>query len=142
MIRRLALGALTLGSVLVVLFCLLGGRQAELGFAVLAFAFPALLMIVGATDRRGRLGSIAWPVGALLVVLEASLLGMLALSGDPGAAARLSHPLVAVALQVVGVAGLPLALIACGYALTFDAFGVAEDDLARLRDLAEPREPE
>lgn len=136
MTRRLALGALTLGSASILFACLVGGRLAELVFAVLAVGFPALLMAVGAADRDGRLGSIAGPIGILLVVLEACLLGMIALVGEVESAAWLPLP-AAATIQLVGLLLLPLGATALGYALTFDRFGVAEDDLERLRELAE-----
>ncbi len=142
MARRLALAALTLSSALILFFCLVGGPIGEIAFAVLAFAFPALLIVVGAGDERGRLGSIAWPTGALLVVLEACLVGMLAFGGEIAEGPWLLGLPAATAVQLYGLILVPLAVIAVGYALTFDSFRVAEEDLERLRELAERQDQE
>ena len=142
MTRRLALGALTVSSVLILLFCLVGGRSAEIGFALVALGFPSLLMALGAADRGGRLGSIAWPVGVLVLVFEACFLGMLACGGAFGSGAWLLGLPAATAIQLVGLFLVPLVLVALGYALTFDAFAVGDDDLKRLRESASSTEDE
>lgn len=142
MARRLALGALTLSSILILVSCLLGGGAAELGFALLAVGFPVILMVVGATDRQGSLGSVVWPIGVLFLSLEACLIAMLALRGEVDSGAWLLGLPAAAAVQLFGIFLAPLALVALGYALTFGSFDVNDDDLERLRQLSGRREDE
>ena len=139
MTRKTALVALTVASTLVLIACLVGGRPAELAFAVLAAAVPALLMVVGAADRQGTLGRIALPIVALLLVLEAGLLGLIVLADGLVSGPWLAGVPAALVVQVLGLCLVPLLVIAFGYALTFDRFGVGDDDLERLRRLSRER---
>ena len=134
--RRLTLAFLALAALLILLFCLAGGwGGAAIGFTALAGAFPFALMVLGAL-RGGRLGSAALPIALLLVMVELSLLGMLALRGRVLEAPWLAGLPLAAALQVYGIFLLPLAVTALGFALTFRRFGVDEEQLERLRELA------
>lgn len=136
---RAALAALTLASALIPVFCLVGGRTALVGFAILAVAFPPLLMTLGAAGERGRLGAIAWPLGLLFVALEAGLVGIIALSGRSDPESWVFGLPPATAIQLYGLFLVPLALVAIGFALTFARFDVSDADLERLRDLAKRR---
>ena len=110
----------------------LGGRASEVVFATLAVAFPVALAAVGAS-RRGRLGPLAVPLVALLVILEASVLAMLALRGRLEELPWLWGLPLPAAIELYGMWLLPLALVALAYALTFDSFTLRADDLERLR---------
>ncbi len=136
MARRYALAALTIGSVVILASSLSSGAAAEIAFVLAAAAFPALLMVVGAAGSGGRLGAAAWPIAGLLVALEACLFAMLLLRGQVEAGGWVLGLPAAAAVQIYGVLLLPQALVALGYALTFDSFGVSEPDLDRLRELA------
>ena len=133
MTRRLALAALAVASLLVLSLCLIGGGPAEVAFAVLAMAFPSALMLLGTARSSGRASAAAGPIVALLVLLEASLAGMLLFRGEVSTGPWLLGLPIATAIQLYGIFLLPLALVVVGYALTFDSVEVSEDDLERLR---------
>ena len=135
MAQRLALALLAAAAALILVFTLRGGEPGAIGFVVLAAAFPFALMVLGAT-RRGRLGPAAAPIALALVIIELSLLGMLAFRGRVVDGPWLGGLPLAAALQIYCVFLLPLAVIALGFALTFRRFEVADKDLERLRQLA------
>lgn len=134
--RLAALAALTLSSALILCFCLVGGEVAAVAFAAVAVVFPVLLMILGSAGPRS-LGSRAWPIGALFVIHLDCLAGMLVFVGRVEQGPWLFGLPAAVAIQLYGLLLVPLVLVALGYALTFDSFDVSDDDLDRLRELAE-----
>jgi len=140
MVKRLALLATAAASPLVLISFFLPGVAGELTFAVLAVALPVTLIAVGAA-RGGRLGPLAAPLLVLLVLLESSVLAMLALRGRvTDLPWILGLPLPA-AIQLYVMWLLPLGLVALVYALTFDRFTLTEADLDRLRRRARD-EPE
>jgi len=114
MARRTSLLTLAVGSLLLLLAALLGGRAAEWLATALVAAFPVALVALGAADRRGGLGRLALWLVALLVLLEGSLLGALYLSSEagrgwsfgglPGATALFIYVAGLVALVLTGVA--------------------------------------
>lgn len=135
MLRRLALTAIGLSSVLLLIFCVVGGRAAELGFAVVATAFPVALMLLGVARPNGRLAAATGPILLLLVLLEACVVGMLVYRGQVATGPwALSLP-AAAAIQLYGIFIAPLALVALGYALTFGDLEVSDRDLERLERL-------
>ena len=136
MARRLALIAVAISSGLILVLSFVGTALGELAFAIVAMGIPALLMIVGAARRKAPMGPAVWPIAGLFVVLELSLLGMLAFRGQVGSGPWLLGLPVAAAIQMYGLLVLPLALVTLGFALTFAGFGVTDDDLERLRRLS------
>lgn len=120
---------------LLTLVCLLvPGRVSGSLFALLGVAFPAGLIALGAS-RHGRLDRrVVLVLVLLLGILEASVAGVLVLSGDGAASAWTLFGLPAATLvQVAGLWLLPLPLVALAYAWTFDRAGVTREDLAALR---------
>lgn len=139
--KRWALPLLGVASLVMLAACLVGGSAAAILFALLAAAFPCLLMLVGA-ERRGRVGAAARPILALAVLLELAIAGMLLLRGRVlGAPLVLGLP-PAAALLVYGVLAAPLVVVALGYAWSFDSFRPAPEDLRRLRAVARGEEGE
>ena len=135
--RRLALGFLGLASPTLLLAFVTGGRWAELAFLVIAAIFPVALITVGITSPRRKApasevgtGPLRSVLLALLVILLACFLGMWRWRGGD-APFVLGLPLTA-AIQVYGLALLPMPLVALAYALTFDRFGLDEEDLREL----------
>ena len=137
--QRLTLALLAAGALLILFFTVLGGAAGSIGFVVVAGAYPFALMALGAA-RRGRLGSVAWPIALLLVMVELSLVGMLVFRGQVLEGPWVVGLPLSAACQIYGIFLLPLAVTALGFALTFHRFGVDEEDLERLRRLA-PKDP-
>lgn len=133
MARPLLPAALGLSGFLILLFCGVGGSTAELGFAVLAVAFPIGLMLLGVVRSDGRVGAAAVPILVLLVVLEACLFGMLLFRGQVETGPWALGLPAAAAIQIYGILLVPLVLVNLGFALSFGSFTVSEDDLERLR---------
>lgn len=135
MARRFALGFLGISSALILGLSFWGHPVAGVGFAVLAMAFPVSLMILGVA-RGPRLGAIRFPILILLVLLETALLGMLHFRGSGIDGTTFLGLPPAAGWQIFGVFLAPLAVVALGYAWTFDAFGVSDEDLKTLRTLS------
>jgi hypothetical protein len=125
---------LAVASLLLLVSLLVPGALAGALFALLGVAFPVGLIALGAT-RRGRLDRrVALALALLLALLEASTVGILALSGSGAAAApRLLSLPGATLVQLLGLWLLPLPLVALAYAWTFERSGVTREDLAALR---------
>jgi hypothetical protein len=120
MSQRLALGFLAGAAPALLLAMLLNGRAGAVIFAVLAAAFPVALMALGAS-RRGRLGRLAWPLLAVLGLLEGCVVGMLALAGRVAEGPWLFGLPLAAVLELGGLFLLPLPIVVLAYALTFRA---------------------
>ena len=131
--KNVSLLFLGVSSPLMCLAFFVGGPAMEILFALLSAVWPVALIALG-VDRRGGLGPLRWVLLALLGLLVASVAGLLAARGgvldDPWI---LGLPL-ATAIEVYGILLLPLPLISFAYAWTFDRFGLAEDELAELRE--------
>ena len=140
MARRIALAAIGLSSILIVAFSILGGEVGELGFAVVAMAFPAALMLLGSTKGNGRAGRSLWTICLLLIWLELCLVGMFVFRGQVESGPWLFGLPAAAAIQLFGIFLAPLPLVALGYVLGFEDFGVSERDLERLRNASEPED--
>jgi hypothetical protein len=119
MARRISLLVLAVGSALLLLAALLGGRVAEWLATVLVAGFPVALIALGAADRRGGLGRLVPWLVALLMLLEGGLLGALYLSLEAGRGGSfLGLPAAtALFLFVAGLAALVWTGVA--YAITF-----------------------
>jgi hypothetical protein len=133
-VKRAALLFLGVSSPLLLASLLLG---AVLPFILLSVAFPVALMALGAAGAtapaRPGLDPTWVALLLLLVLLEGSFLGMLALLGRAGPSAwRFGLPLAAV-LQWVGLWLLPLLLIPAAYAWGFRRRGLTREGLERFR---------
>ena len=138
MTRRVALCFLALAPPLVLLSFVVPGRLPEVLFATVAMAFPvALIGLV--TGRSGDRGSLAPWLIALLLILEASTVGMLLLRGKVADGPWIGGLPAAAAIQLFGLWLVPLGLVALVYALTFDRHELREEDLARLRQARRER---
>lgn len=120
MAKRTALAALAIGSPLLLLSLLLGGKVGEWLFALTSVAFPVLLIAAGAS-RAGRLGRVAIALVALGVLLEAATIAILLLSGRPVSERTVLGLPPSTALMLLGMGLLPLILVSWAYAATFDA---------------------
>ena len=141
MAGRLALVFLAVSSPLILLTSVVGTTAGEVLFALLGMAFPVALIVLGA-HRRGRLGPLRWPLGALVLILEGCVAAMLALRGHILDAPWLGGLPLATAVQVYGLFLSPLLLVSLAYAWTFDDSGLRQDDLDELRRRFESRDPE
>lgn len=116
--RRAALLFLGIGSPLLLLALLAGGRGGGLLFALLSLLFPAALCVAGAS--RGR-GGPAWrwapPATGLVLLLSGA--GLLLLAERGGEAPRLLGLPAATALMLAGLGLVPLLLTGLGYAAGF-----------------------
>jgi hypothetical protein len=134
--------ALLLGLALVSLLALaslvLEFPGSDLVFAVSAFAFPPLLIGLGAL-RNGRLGGLAWPLLAFAAFLQACLLGMVWLSGCPDPRDWWFGLPPASAVMLGGLWLFPLLIVSFVYAWHFPRAGLTRDDLRRIRELAARR---
>jgi hypothetical protein len=135
--RRLALIFLALAPPLMLLAPALPRPWADGLLAVAAGAFPVALIALGAA-RRGRLGR---PLAAifltLLVLLVGSLAFLVAVAGRGAGLPRVGGVPLAAVIEIAGLFLAPFGLVVVGYALTFDRWGLAAEDLARLRRLGQ-----
>lgn len=93
--------------------------------------FPVALIALGAV-RRGRLGGLWIPLGALWLLLAGGLGAVLALpAGGPDVAGL---PLATV-LMIFVLVPIPLLGLGLLYAFSFGRHGLREEDLDRMRRL-------
>jgi hypothetical protein len=91
--------------------------------------FPVALIALGAV-RRGQLGGLWIPLGALWLLLAGGLAAVLALpAGGPDVAGL---PL-ATALMIFVLVPIPLLGLGLLYAFSFGRLGVRDEDLERMR---------
>ena len=102
-------------------------------FALLGTALPLVLIVLGAS-RDGRLGPLLVPLLAVFVLIEGSVVAMLALRGQVLTTPWVGGLPLATAIMLYVAFLAPLPLVALAYALTFDRFALREEDLQRLRD--------
>lgn len=124
MAHRIALPSLALGFFLFLVVAWIGGTAAEWLATALVAAFPVGLIALGAADRRGDIRRLAPWLVALLVLLEAGLLGALALSSEAGRGLVFGGLPAATALFLYGAGLAALLLTGIAYAVTF---GRSED---------------
>lgn len=141
MIHRLALLTLTALSPLVLLMFLVPLPFGEGLFAIAASIFPVALMALGAS-RGGRVGPVAWPLTALLVLLLLVMAGLFALRGQVDGGTWWGGLPAAAAVQLYGLFVLPLFISSIGYARTFRSFSLRERDLDELRRRFSKADPE
>lgn len=135
MARRVSLLFLAVASPVMLVLFLLPWGWAQAVFAVLVMAYPVALIAV-AVGRRGNLGPLRSPLLALLLFLEACVVGMLVFRGQVLDGPWFGGLPAAAAIQLYGVFLVPLFLVALAYALTFDRFEIRDEDLERLAEHA------
>lgn len=132
--RKIALVFLGLASPVLLVAFVFGGAWAEMAFLLITAAFPVALITVGLTSPKKRraegTGPLRFVLLALFVILASCFLGMWLWRGSDQPWV-LGLPLTA-AIQVYGLLLLPMPLVTLAYALTFDRFGLDEEDLRRL----------
>lgn len=101
-------------------------------FAVLAVAFPLVLMAFGAA-QEGRLGPLRWSFVGLLLFFEACVVGMLMLRGQVLEAPWVGGLPLAAAIQFYAFFLAPMIFVAVLYGVTFERFGMRQEDLDALR---------
>ena len=141
MARRIALLFLVVASPLLLVVSLFGGSWSDTVFVVVVMAFPVALIVLGVA-RRGRLGALAVPLLCLLLILEGCGVAMLLLRGRVMDEPWFGGLPLAAAVQLYGLFLGPLLLVALAYALTFDRFGIREEDLHRLDSVLRDGEAE
>lgn len=119
MTRRTSLLTLAVGSLLLLLAALLGGRAAEWLATALVAGFPVALIALGAADRSGRPGRLGPWLAALFVVVEGGLLGALYLSSEAGRGWSFGGLPAATAVFLYGAGLATLVLTGVAYAVTF-----------------------
>ena len=129
MANRPSLVLLALAAPATLLAFCAGGAWGAWVAALTGAVFPVALMGLGAA-RQGRLGALRWALLALGLILAGGLAAVLALpDGGPDV---LGLPL-ATAILVFAVIPIPLALVGLTYALTFERWGITDEDLDRIR---------
>ena len=139
MARRIALLFLALASPLILVLFLLPWPFAEFTFAVLVTAYPIALIVLAVARKQG-LGPLRLPLLGLLFFLEACVVGMLLFRGHVLDGPWFGGLPLAASIQLYGIWLAPLLLVVLAHALTFDRFGMREEDLERLKTLG--RDPE
>lgn len=123
MARRTSLLTLAVGSLLLLLAALVGGRAAEWLATALVAGFPVALIALGAADRSGLPGRLGPWLAALFVVVEGGLLGALYLSSEAGRGWSFGGLPAASALFLYGAGLAALVLTGVAYAVTFPGSG-------------------
>ena len=135
--RGILLALLAIVSLAMLGALVLVGEGAGEFFALLAVAFPVLLVALGVRQKRGSEGRTPGSVGtalvALFILLELSAGILLLLRGRVLDGPWIFGLPAAVVVQLVGFWLGPLLLVGLAYALTFDSQGLREEDLNRLR---------
>jgi hypothetical protein len=120
-----ALAAFALGS-------FMGPWLAAFGGAT----FPVALIALGAA-RRGRLGGLGLPLGALWLLLAGGLAAVLVL---PGGGPDVGGLPAATAMMIFVLVPVPLLGLGCLYAVSFGRHGLREEDLERMRRMRQLRQ--
>ncbi len=132
LIKKASLVFLAIASLVILATFFVSHDAAQIVFALVAVAFPIVLIAVGAS-KNGRLGPIALPLLMLLLLQLGCVIGMICLRGGV-----LTNPWVgglplSGALQLYVAWLLPLVLVSLAYGLTFRNFSLTEQDLEKLK---------
>ena len=133
MSKRIALAFLALASPAILVTSLWSVPYGDVLFALVAVAFPIALIALGAAERRGSLGPLAWPLVGLALFYEVCVVAMLAYRGQVLDGPWVLGLPLAMAIQFYGVFLAPLLFVSIFYAATFERFGLRQDDLDELR---------
>jgi hypothetical protein len=132
MAKQIALSFMGIASVLMLVIFFFEWSLGPIVFGVLVMAFPTAMIAAGAS-RKGKLGVVTIPALVLGVILVGGTIWMYLLRGQVETAGWfLGFPLSA-AVQFYLVFLVPYFVMAIGYTLTFDSYGIREEDLADLR---------
>ena len=131
-VDRVVLGLLTVASPLLLVCLLVGHPLTQLCFSAVGLGFPIALMALG-VRRNGRLGPLAIPLSALLLILEVGLVLLLNLEGRSGSLPWILGLPVGMAVQIYLMTLVPLAITTAFYAQTFETFTLTSADLERVR---------
>ena len=129
--KELALIILTLSSPILLVTFFFDGELAQVVFCFLVMTFPLALMVLGAS-RNGQIGSLKWALAVLWIVLETSVLSILAL-GLSGRDLWIGAVPLATAVMLCGIWLTPLVLVALAYAWTFSRSGLSPKELEKVR---------
>ena len=113
-VRRLSIGGLTVGSVLIALAMIVGGPLAEWVFVLLSLLFPSLLILLGAPGAGPSRRGVVWTAIALALLLESTAVAvlLLQLAGDDS---RLLGLPTATTVLFAGLGLAPLILVPLAY---------------------------
>jgi hypothetical protein len=137
---RLPLVFLALTPPLMLVLSFVRTSAGEWLFASMVAAFPVALIAFALRGRRWP-GVMVVVLALLLVVLEASTLGMLLLRDGVWDAPWFGGLPAAAAIQLYGLFLVPLVPVALLYALTFDRLGLQQHDIDRLARHGERSDP-
>jgi hypothetical protein len=134
--RRLALLFLGIASPVLLILFTVPVPGAETAFTVLVMGYPVALIVL-AVARYGGLGALRLPLLALLVLLITCGVTLLILRGHAATAPWIGGLPLAAAVQLYGLWLAPLAVVVLAHALTFDRYGLSENDLDRLHEISD-----
>jgi hypothetical protein len=136
--RRVSLSVLLAGSLAILICSVIDHPVSRVAFAVTTMAFPPALIALGAL-RRGRLGGLAVPLLLFAILLQGCVLAMLVLSAGADSESRWLGLPPATAVMLYGLWLFTLVLVSLLFAWDFDRFAPGEEDLRRIRRIAERR---
>ena len=134
MAKRGSLLFVALGSPLLLVCFLAGGRLAEAVFVALVMAFPVALMVI-ALASHPSFRPLRLVLVALLLVLEGSGMAMLWLQGRVTDGPWIAGLPAGTFVLLFGLWLVPLPLVALSYALTFGRHDLSDEDLQRLESV-------
>jgi hypothetical protein len=118
-VERAVVGFLTVGSGLICLTMIVGGRIAEWAFVLLSLLFPSALILLGGARSGRSTKATALTAVALALLLEGTAVAVLLLSRSADGSWLAGLP-TATALLLAGLGVAPLILIVLAYALLGD----------------------
>lgn len=136
MVKKLALGFLTVASFAILIIFFIDARALSWPFAVLVMGFPIALVTM-AVSRGGGLGRLRVPLVVLFAMLQCGVIGVLVFDGS-GVTGFYGLPLSLHFLLLLIWLG-PLAVTTLMYAATFSELGVDDELLARLEQMRRER---
>jgi hypothetical protein len=132
MAKRLALVFLALAPPVMLITFMVGTPVGETVFAILGILFPIALTMLGA-QRRGSLGPLKWPFAIWALLLVGGVVVMLQTRGQILEVPWFGGLPLPAAVQFYIVFLIPFFIVSLAYGLTFDRFGLREEDLETLR---------
>ena len=136
LVKKLALGFLTVASFSILVILFLELRALSWLFAVLVMGFPIALVAL-AVSRDGGLGRLRVPLAALFAMLQSGVIGVLAFDGS-GITGFYGLPLSLHFLLLLIWLG-PLLVTTLMYAAMFSELGIDDELLGRLEQIRSER---